>query len=449
MTECISKPITFSSLNAKKIQADFDGGAITSDAGAVLLREVDKRIGLIDQINGCIPDPRHPLYLTHTQRSMLAQRIIGIAQGYEDLNDHQALRMDPLFHVATDRGFDPEIPLASTSTLWRLEDRVDREAMIKIVEVFVDQFIASHATAPSQIVLDFDATDDPLHGQQEGRFFNGYYDCYCYLPLYVFCGDQLLVPYLRPSNIDGAKHSWAILKLLVQRFRQVWPSVRIIFRGDSGFCRWKMMRWCDRQGVYYVIGLAKNPVLLRKITFLRDKAQRQFEQTGLKQRLLGTFSYAAATWDRQRRVIARLEFDAKGANPRFIVSNLPGSPYQLYYELYCARGDMENRIKEQQLWLFADRTSCHEFLTNQFRLLLSSAAYILLDSLRRLGLQETSWARIQSGTIRNKLLKIGARIVVSVRRVVLHLPTGYPYATFFHEVAVRIMSPAPDAFGFR
>jgi hypothetical protein len=448
MTECIPSPITFSSLKAKKIQADFDGGAITSDAGAVLLREVDKRIGLIDQINDCIPDPRHPLYVTHTQRTMLAQRIMGIAQGYEDLNDHQTLREDTVFQVATDRGFDSETPLASTSTLWRLEDRVDREAMIKIVEVFVDQFIQSHSTAPDQIVLDFDATDDPLYGQQEGRFFNGYYDCYCYLPLYVFCGDQLLVPYLRPSNIDGAKHSWAILKLLVQRFRQVWPGVRIIFRGDSGFCRWKMMRWCDRQGVYYVIGLGKNPVLLRKSAFLHQKAQCQFEQTGLKQRLLGTFSYAAATWDRHRRVIARLEFDAKGVNPRFIVTNLPGSPYQLYYELYCARGDMENRIKEQQLWLFADRTSCREFLTNQFRLLLSSAAYILLDSLRRLGLQDTPWARIQSVTIRNKLLKIGARIVVSVRRVVLHLPTGYPYATFFREVANRLTGSMSDTFGF-
>ncbi len=448
MTQCTIDSMSFSRLKGKKIQADFKGGAITSDAGALLLREVDKRIGLIDAINAGIPDPRNPFFVTHTQRSMLAQRIMAIAQGYEDLNDHQTLKEDPLFQMATDRGVDAELPLASTTTLWRLEDRVDRKAMMKIVETFVDQFIHSHATEPSQIVLDFDATDDPLHGQQEGRFFHGYYDCYCYLPLYVFCQEQLLVPYLRPSNIDGAKHSWAILKLLVQRFREVWPQVRIIFRGDSGFCRRKMMRWCDRQGVYYVIGLAKNSVLLREVQQLQQQAQRQFEKTGQTQRLLGSFSYGASTWDRKRRVIARIEHNAKGTNPRFIVSNLPGSPRQLYYEFYCARGDMENRIKEQQLWLFADRTSSRSFLSNQFRVLMSSAAYILLESLRRLGLKHTPLARAQSGTIRNKLLKVGARLVVSARRIVLHLSTGYPYANLFCEIVARITGQVPDDFEF-
>lgn len=448
MTQCTANSMQFSRLKGRKIQADFKGGAITSDAGAVLLREVDKRVGLIDAINACIPDPRNSFLVTHPQRSMLAQRIMAIAQGYEDLNDHQTLKEDPLFQLATDRGIDPECPLASTTTLWRLEDRVDRKAMIKIVETFVDQFIHSHATKPPQIVLDFDATDDPLHGQQEGRFFHGYYDCYCYLPLYVFCGDQLLVPYLRPSNIDGAKHSWAILKLLVQRFRELWPDVRIIFRGDSGFCRWKMMRWCDRQGVYYVLGLAKNPVLLREVHELKQRAQRQFEQTGQTQRLLGSFSYGASTWDRKRRVIARIEHNTKGTNPRFIVSNLPGSPRQLYYELYCARGDMENRIKEQQLWLFADRTSSRSFLSNQFRVLMSSAAYILLETLRRLALKHTPLARAQSCTIRNKLLKIGARLVVSVRRIVLHLSTGYPYANLFRLIVARINDQEFHDFNF-
>jgi hypothetical protein len=448
MTQCTTDSMSFSRLRGKKIQADFNGGAITSDAGVLLLREVDKRIGLIDQINDCIADPRNPFFVTHTQRSMLAQRIMAIAQGYEDLNDHQTLKEDPLFQMATDRGIDPELPLASTTTLWRLEDRVNRRAMVKIVETFVDQFINSHTTEPSQIVLDFDATDDPLHGQQEGRFFHGYYDCYCYLPLYVFCGDQLLVPYLRPSNIDGAKHSWVILQLLVRRFRQVWPDVRVIFRGDSGFCRWKMMRWCDRHGVYYCLGLAKNPVLLRKVRELQQQAQIEFEQTGQTQRVLGSFSYGASTWDRKRRVIARIEHNAKGTNPRFIVSNLPGSPRQLYYEFYCARGDMENRIKEQQLWLFADRTSSQSFLSNQFRVLMSSAAYILLESLRRLGLKHTPLARAQSGTIRNKLLKIGARLVVSVRRIVLHLSTGYPYANLFRQIAARITGQVPHDFRF-
>jgi hypothetical protein len=448
MTECRQKTIEFSRLKSKKIQSNFDGGTITSDAGAILLREVDKRLGLIDAMNNCIPDPRNPFFITHMQRSMLSQRIIGIAQGYEDLNDHQTLRNDPLFQVVTERGVNPEVPLASTTTLWRLEDRITREAMIDIVNVFIDTFIQSHQTAPDQIILDFDATDDPLHGQQEGRFFNGYYNCYCYLPLYVFCGDQLLVPYLRPSNIDAAKHSWAILKLLVRRFRDLWPDVRIIFRADSGFCRWKMMRWCDKHGVYYVIGVAKNPVLLRKAAWLLQQAEVQFRQTGVCQRLLGSISYAAATWDRERRVIVRVQYDHRGSNPRFVVSNLPGSPEQLYDVLYCQRGDMENRIKEQQLWLFSDRTSSHAFLSNQFRLILSSAAYILIDALRRLGLEGTELSRSQSGTIRLKLLKVGARVKVSVRRIVFHLSSAYPYQDLFRQVADRLQNVLPINFSF-
>jgi hypothetical protein len=448
MTECNHESIQFSSLNRKKIQADFNGGTITSDAGALLLREVDKQIGLVNAINNCIPDPRHPVFTLHSQQSMLAQRIFAIAQGYEDLNDHQSLRDDPLFQVATERAVDPEMPLASTSTLWRLEDRVTRESMIQIVEAFVEIFIKSQDRIPEQLILDFDATDDPLHGQQEGRFFHGYYDCYCYLPLYVFCGEQLLVPYLRPSNIDGAKHSWAILKLLVERFRQVWPEVRIIFRGDSGFCRWKMMRWCENHGVYYVLGLSRNPVLERKAYDLLFKAKRQYEETGEAQRLLGVVYYAAETWDRERRVIARVQHDHHGPNPRFVVSNLPGSPSELYDELYCQRGDMENRIKEQQLWLFADRTSSHDFLSNQFRLILSSAAYILIERLRNVGLKGTSLSRAQTCTIRQKLLKVAARVKVSSRRVVFHLSTSYPYKSLFWQVFRQLLGKSSTAFGF-
>ena len=448
MTECTSEPLQFSSLNGKKIQADFDGGTITSDAGALLLRQVDKRIGLVDAINECIPDPRHPVLTQHSQRSMLAQRIFGIAQGYEDLNDHQTLRDDPLFQVATDRTVDPELPLASTSTLWRLEDRITRDSMTKIIHAFVEVFIRSHDRVPEQLILDFDATDDPLHGQQEGRFFHGYYDCYCYLPLYVFCGEQLLVPYLRPSNIDGAKHSWAILKLLVDRFRQVWPDVRIIFRGDSGFCRWKMMRWCENHGVYYVLGLRKNPVLERKAYDLLFQAKRQYEATGKPQRLLGTIYYTAGSWDRERRVIVRIQHDHRGANPRFVVSNLPGSPSELYDDMYCQRGDMENRIKEQQLWLFADRTSCHDFLPNQFRLILSSAAYILIERLRHVGLKGTALSRSQTCTIRQKLLKIGARVKVSTRRVVFHLSSSYAYKPLFVQVFRQLLGRPSVIFGF-
>ena len=448
MTECTKQPLLFTRLHRKKVQADFNGGQITSDAGALLLREVDQRIGLIDAIDGCIRDPRDPDAITHTQRAMLAQRILAIALGYEDLNDHQTLRTDPLFQVATNRGIDDEQPLASTPTLWRLEDRVGRQAMVRIVEVFVEQFIASHETPPEQIVLDFDATDDPLHGQQEGRFFHGYYDHYCYLPLYVFCGDQLLVPYLRPSNIDAAKHSRAILKLLVRRFREVWPNVRIVFRGDSGFARWRLMRWCDRNGVYYIIGLAKNAVLQRMAQPWTVPAEINYERTGDKQRLFGTIGYAAKTWDRTRRVIVKAEHGDRGANPRFVVTNLPGDPQDLYDEVYCQRGDMENRIKEQQLGLFADRTSSHWFSTNQFRLLLSSAAYLLMETLRRLGLKETDLATAQVSTIRLKLLKIGARVKATARRIVFHLASGYPFQELFRQVLTHLTQRPEPALAF-
>ena len=442
MTKCNGQRLLFSRLGPKKIQADFDGGQITSDAGALLLREVDRRLGLIDAINARIADPRDPRYTIHDQRAMLAQRIFAIAQGYEDLNDHQALRDDPLFQIITNRGIDEQLPLASTPTLWRLENRVRRDEMAQIVEVFVEQFIASHARPPEQIVLDFDATDDPLHGGQEKRFFHGYYDHYCYLPLYVFCGEQLLVPYLRPSNIDGAKHSRAILKLLVKRFRQAWPDVRIIFRGDSGFCRWRLMRWCDRNGVYYILGLPQNPVLLREAQPWTVPAEWHHRRTGEKQRLFGVLSYAAETWDRRRRVIVKAEYNEHGANPRFLVTNMPGDPQVIYDDGYCPRGDMENRIKEQQLGLFADRTSAHDFLDNQFRLILSSAAYVLVEGLRRLGLADTELAGAQVPTIRVKLLKIGARIRQSVRRIILHLAGGCPFQDLFRQVATRLTSAA-------
>ena len=441
MTECNNQPMLFSSLDRKKIQADFNGGQITSDAGALLLREVDQRIGLFDAIDACIKDPRDPDAITHTQRAMLAQRIMAITLGYEDLNDHQTLRNDPLLQVAANRGADDDQPLASTPTLWRLEDRVGHQAMVRIVEVFVQQFIDSHATPPEHIILDFDATDDPLHGQQEGRFFHGYYDHYCYLPLYVFCGDQLLVPYLRPSNIDGAKHSRAILKLLVRRFRQIWPDVRIVFRADSGFCRWKLLRWCDRNGVYYIVGLPKNAVLERMAQPWTVPAEINYEQTGDKQRLFGSIGYGAETWDRTRRVIVKAEHSEGGPNPRFVVTNMPGDEQELYDDVYCQRGEMENRIKEQQLGLFADRTSSHWFSTNQFRLLMSSAAYVLMETLRRVGLKDTDLANAQVSTIRTKLLKIGARVKASVRRIVFHLASGYPLQNLFRRILVQLTLP--------
>ena len=445
MTDCNTLPLTFARLGRRNIQADFTGGAITSDAGATLLREVDRRIGLLDALVACIDDPRDPAKITHSLRTLLAQRIFAIAMGYEDGNDHQDLRNDPLLQLITERGIDPDKPLASPATLCRLENGVNRPALVKMVVVLVEQFIASNAEPPERIVLDFDATDNAIHGNQEGRFFHGYYDHYCFLPLYVFCGDQLLVPYLLPSKIDAAKHSRAILKLLVARLRQVWPDVQIVFRGDSGFCRWKLLRWCDRNNVDYIIGLAKNARLERLARRQRVTARWRYRCTGEKQRIFGQFDYAAGTWDRPRRVIAKAEHSEHVANPRFVVTTLPDKPQELYDDVYCQRGDMENRIKEQQLGLFADRTSCHDFLANQFRLLLSSDAYVVLESLRRLGLIGTKLARAQVGTIRLKLLKIGARITCSVRRVMLHLASGYPLQTLFAHVLRRLrhLQPVP------
>lgn len=448
MTECNQQKLLFSSLKSKKVLADFNGGNLTSDAGALLLREVDKHLGLINAINNCIPDPRNPFYTVHQQKAMLAQRIFGIALGYEDLNDHQYLREDPLFQIISERGIKDELPLASPPTLCRLENRVDRKALTEMAKVFVETFIASHAAQPDLLILDFDATDDPVHGNQEMRFFHGYYDKYCFLPLYVFCGSQLLVAYLRPSNIDPALHSRAILKLLVERIRQQWPNVKIIFRGDSGFCRWRLMRWCDRHDVGYIIGIGRNPVLEGLARPWTDESSRQFEQTGQKQRIFSEFPYAAETWHCQRKVIVKAEHLPKGANSRFVVTNLEGDPQKLYDEVYCQRGEAENRIKEQQLGLFADRTSCHDFVANQFRVLLSAAAYILMDTLRREGLADTELANAQVGTIRLRLLKIGARVVHSVRRIVIHLAGGYPFKNIFVGILARLSVLSRPSFGF-
>ena len=296
--------------------------------------------------------------------------------------------------------------------------------------------------------MEFDATDDTVHGRQEHRVFHGSYDHYCFLPLYVYCGSQLLTAYLRPSRIDAAKHSRAVLKLLVRRFREVWPEVRIVFRADSGFCRWKLFRWCEKNVVYYITGLSKNTVLTRLGQSWIRQAEDDFSKTGQKQRLFGQVRYAAGTWDRDRRVIIKAERLIQGPNTRFVVTNLPGPAQQLYDQLYCQRGDMENRIKEQQLHLFSDRTSCHDFLANQFRVLLSAAAYILIDHLRREHLVDTELAAAQVQTIRLKLFKIGARVVWSVRRVVLHLASGYPLKELFVTVAGSLSGLSSKAFGF-
>jgi hypothetical protein len=442
VTECNRQALLFSSLGRQQIQADFAGGTLTSDAGGLLLREVDRRCGLIDALAAGLTDPRDPARITHELRTMLAQRLYGLALGYEDLNDHTTLRQDPLFAVLANQRPDAEQPLASAPTLCRLENRVTRASLARLAGVLVEQFIASFEQPPEELILDFDATDDPVHGTQEARFFHGYYDHYCFLPLYVFCGSRLLVAYLRPSNSDGSLHTRPILKLLVRRLRQTWPHVRIILRGDSGFCRWKLLRWCEQNNVFYVLGLARNPVLERLAAPFMAAARTQFEATLEKVRNFHELRYAAATWDCPRRVIVKAEHLPEGPNARFVVTNLlPLSPPHIYDELYVARGDMENRIKEQQLALFADRTSCHAFLANQFRVLLSAAAYVLVETLRRTALPGTELEAAQAGTIRLKLFKIAARVVTSVRRVVLHFSSAYPLADLFARVLARLRAP--------
>ncbi len=440
MTECNRKPLSFSRLGRQKIIASFDGGRLTSDAGGLLLREVDRHLGLTTGLAECIADPRDPSKITHDLRTLLCQRIFGIALGYEDLNDHATLRDDPLFAILAGQRPDPETPLGSPPTLCRFENAITHGSLSRMSEVFVDQFIASHKRPPKELVLDFDPTDDRVHGNQEGRFFHGYYDSYCFLPLYVFCGGQLLCAYLRPSNIDAAMHSRAILKLIVKRLRRAWPKVRIIFRGDSGFCRWKLLRWCDKHDVGYVVGIARNKVLQRMAEPFMDEAKKAFEESGVKQRNFHEIIYAAKTWDRERRIIVKAEVLSKGPNVRFVVTNLADDPETIYDERYTARGDMENRIKEQQLGLFADRTSCHSFLANQFRLLLASAAYVLIEHLRRVGLAGTELAKAQVTTIRTKLFKIAARVTLSVRRIVFHLSSYCPYQQLF-AVLVRRLTP--------
>ena len=434
MTKCYQRSFEFPRVNRRIVEARFDGGDITSDGGVLLLRQADRLTGLSDSIARTLSDPRRQASCDHDVPGLVRQRLYAIALGYEDLNDHDGLRQDVALQTAVER----DQWLASASTLCRFENRADRETAWRLHEVLLDQFIASFKRAPKKLILDFDATDNPVHGEQDGRFFHGYYRRYCFLPLYVFCGHQLLVSYLRPSNIDGAKHSWAILSLLVKRLRQVWPKVRIIFRGDGGFCRWKMLRWCDHHEVGYIIGLAKNKRLNRLTASLQDEAAACFAATGHKVRWFTDFQYAARSWDGARRVIAKIEHSQHGVNPRYVVTNLEGDAKQLYDKLYCARGDMENRIKENQLDMFGDRTSCQHWWPNQFRLLLASLAYTLIEAIRRIALKGTELANAYVGTIRLKLFKIGAVILKNTRRIRFLLASGCPYKELYFLAANRL-----------
>jgi hypothetical protein len=417
------------------VEVSFTGGEITSDAGgALLLRQAEKRLGLLEDVARAIGDERRRKSVKHSLQSLLVQRVLGIALGYEDLNDHETLRKDAALQTAAGRLAE----LASPSTLGRLERRAERQWMWAIHEVLFAKFVAAHEKAPKEIVLDLDATDDPVHGNQDGRFFHGYYDQYCFLPLYVFCGSHLLVAYLRPSNIDAAKHAAPIVRLLVNRLRKVWPKTRVVVRADSGFCRQRLLNWCDRNEVDYVVGLARNSVLVEKAKSLIDAAAAGFEETHKSTRLFGDLKYAAGTWLYPRRVVVKAEHLTKGSNPRFVVTNMVHEGRPLYEDVYCARGEMENRIKEQQLGLFADRTSSTRWWTNQMRMLLSALAYVLMDYVRRVGLAGTELATAQVWTLRARLLKIGAVVIRNTRRVRFLMSSAFPLQDVFWLAARRL-----------
>ena len=434
MTNCTQESFEFPRINRRTVEANFQDGDITSDGGVLLLRQADRLLGLTAAVALALKDPRRQASCDHDLVSLLRQRWYAIALGYEDLNDHEGLRQDVAMQTAVER----DQLLASSPTLCRFENQADGETAVRLHAVLVEQFIGSFKRAPKKLILDFDATDDAVHGEQDGRFFHGYYNHYCFLPLYVFCGHQLLVSYLRPSDIDGAKHAWAILSLLVKRLRQAWPKVRIIFRGDSGFCRWKMLRCCERHDIDHIVGLAKNERLNACTRALTREAAGCFAASGSKVRWFSDIHYGARSWDHPRRVIAKIEYSSHGANPRYVVTTLKGEAKHLYDKIYCARGDMENRIKESQLDMFGGRTSCQRWWPNQFRLLLSSFAYTLVEAIQRLALKGTELAHAYVGTIRLKLFKIGAVILKNTRRIRFLLASGCPYRELFFTAAARL-----------
>ena len=436
MRKIQGKPLTFSSTKGRQVEADFTGGQVSSDGGLLLVREVDRKLDLIRRVARRLSDERQGGKVVHANETMLRQRVMGLIAGWEDLNDAQTLRTDPVHQVAA--GSEGE--LASAPTLCRFENRQARAAAWAVNRELVEQFIASYAKAPAMLILDFDATDTPVHGNQENRFFHGYYDCHCFLPLYVFCGDQLLVAYLRPSNIDAAKHAAAILQLLVTRLRQAWPRTTFVFRADSGFCRDRLLSWCDRHDVKYVVGIARNERLLALAAPLLRRAEKQFRKTQQKQRLFTAFNYAAGTWRQVRWVIAKAEHTAKGSNPRFILTNIVGDSQKIYDRRYCQRGEMENRVKEQMM-LFADRVSAHRWWPNQWRLLLSALAYTLMEALRRLALHGTALAQATCATIRTKLIKIGAVVVTKLTVIRLHLSSHHPLQELFCLARAALAPP--------
>jgi Transposase DDE domain group 1 len=440
MTECIQERFLFAAHFSRRVEAGFTAGQVSSDGGALLLREVNGKIRLLDRLAGCFIDGRDGERIEHTIEQMLSQRIYGLALGYEDLNDHEQLRSDPLLGLLSGKR-DLDERLAGKSTLNRLElsGRTERYHKISysaaaIDSLLVNLYLEAHATAPESIVLDLDATDIPLHGHQPGRFFHGYYDSYCYLPLYIFAGDQLLGVRLRPANQDASAGSIEEVARIVQQLRRSWPEVKIILRADSGFCRENLMAWCELNTVHYAFGLQRNSRLRQIIGREMHEAQLEHNHTGKAVRRFAEFQYRThKSWSHARRVIAKAEYLEKGENPRFVVTSLSAEEWpaqDLYEKFYCARGEMENRIKEQ-MCLFADRLSTDQMQSNQLRLYFSALAYTLVEALRRLALKGTEWAEAQADTLRRKLLKIGAIVRVSVRRITLEMSSAYPWKDLY------------------
>jgi hypothetical protein len=468
MTECTQSSFTFAGHFSREVVARFDGGQITSEAGALLLRPVEQQTGILRQFGACFRDHRRADLVEHRVEELVRQRVYGLVLGYEDLNDHDRLRQDPLLALLAGkrdvegaqrrRRQDRGKAGAGKSTLNRLEltpaDARPDARYKKIVideaaadHLLVDLYIQSQPRQPKRIVLDLDATDDPIHGEQEGRFFHGYYGGYCYLPLYIFIEENLVCARLRPSNIDASAGALAEVERIVRRLRFTWPEVEIVLRADSGFCRDEIMSWCEQNRVGFVFGLARNPRLVMKLGKAMREAAAEWKATGKPARRFRDFRYRTReSWSRGRRVVGKAEYLEKGENPRFVVTSLRTEemePRSVYEDFYCARGDMENRIKEQQLDLFADRTSTHALHSNQIRLYLSSIAYCVLVALRRLALAGTEMARAQCGTIRLRLLKIGAQVRITARKIWISMAAGHPAAGVFAAAHHKLMGAIP------
>lgn len=450
MTECTQNSFEFESHFSREVVARFDGGTLTSDGGALLLREVDRRINLISRLAECFDDQRNPLLVRHQVKEMVAQRVYGLALGYEDLNDHDQLRTDPLLAVLSGKKQVGEEALAGKSTLNRMELSTGQPSRYKKIHcrqeaidaLLVEVFMEAQGAPPELIVLDLDVTDLPLHGHQEKRFFHGYYDEYCYLPLYIFAGEHLLCARLRTADQDAAAGSTGEVQRIVHQIRAKWPQVAILVRGDSGFCRDELMTWCENHGADYVLGLSRNPRLRAMIEPQMQEAARVHQETGQPARVFTEFEYRTTTgsWSRSRRVVAKAEQIEGKENPRFVVTNLSGEQWAaqaLYEKLYCARGEMENRIKEQ-MSLFADRVSAETMKANQVRLSLAGCAYVLVEALRRLGLKGTEMERAQAATIRLRLLKIGARIRVTARRIWLSMASCFPLQEVYRQAWTQL-----------